>query len=62
MMPVKEWYWRYKTMPNRRHYERILKASREYYRRQMADPEKAEQMRAKCREKYLRQKEKKNNG
>lgn len=59
-MPVKVWYWKYKTMGNQSHYKKILKASREYYHRQMADPEKAEAIRAKWRERNLKQKEKKN--
>lgn len=32
-MPVSLYYYRYKTMENRRHYKRILKCAREHYHR-----------------------------
>jgi hypothetical protein len=42
-MPVRKWYWIYRRLAeqggNSTHYEKIIKASREYYYRQMTQVE-----------------------
>lgn len=59
-MPVRKWYWLYKRLAeqggNSTHYEKIVRASREYYRRQMADPETRAMYQKKKHEYYLKKK------
>jgi hypothetical protein len=62
-MPVRKYYWLYKRLAeqggNSSHYEKIVKCSREHYRRQMADPEKREVERQKKHEYYMKNREEK---
>jgi len=59
-MPYKKIYWRYKKLAeqggNSTHYEKIVRASREHYRRQMADPETRAIYQQKKHEYYLKKK------
>ena len=62
-MPVRKWYWLYKRLAeqggNSEHYEKIVRASREHYRRQIADPVKREAERRKKHEYYMKNREEK---
>ena len=62
-MPVRKYYWLYKRLAeqggNSSHYEKIVKASREHYRRQIADPETRAVMQQKKHEYYIKNREEK---
>ena len=59
-MPYRKWYWFYKRLAeqggNSEHYEKIVKASREHYRRTMSDPETRAIYQQKKHEYYLKKK------
>lgn len=55
-MPIKKYYHMYKQLKdyggNSEHFDKIVRASRDYYHRRMQDPEFREQQRLKARERY----------
>lgn len=60
-MPIKKIYWMYKRLHeqggNSRVYNTIIRCARNYYRRQVADPETCAVMKEKRREYYEKNKE-----
>ena len=59
-MPIKKYYHMYKQLKqyggNSEHYDKIVRASRDYYHRKMLEPEYREQQRIKARERYYKKK------
>ena len=59
-MPIKKYYHMYKQLKdhggNSTHYDKIVRASRDYYHRRMQDPAFREQQRLKARERYYKKK------
>jgi len=59
-MPIRKYYQMYRQLHdyggNSEHYEKIVRASKDYYKRRMQDPEYREQQRIKAKERYHKKK------